>query len=831
MVIWYVNCSQHHVWQNLPGYITCNWLDLCDELCNEYVSPTPEGQFSRQKLINFAAKYAQKCMGDETDVINYQRQFNAQSKVLLGTSRITISKRNTIFWCRFHPEDQRALYERLIAMHPNMPRGQAFDLKDVFNIMQAIFSGNNNFLLQELSPCTDRVRMECSTLREYSLPHIETRTIHFQNNTHKEDKEVLKSFIYQLHALPQHNPKYAFLYVQSAAHFPNHMTSIPRPGYQADTAATYLYQVLPPPLPMWSAPATAPIPTPVMPIINAATSTPFFQFGPHPKTCVFCRTDGHQLHACTITSKYICSRHATWINDRIHLPNGQPVPFDGSRCGIKASIDAWLTSQTAAAASTTSTPAQTQAVFMRDTPLHLKQHNASAKIKEIVEAHMLQVRDSVTSDKDQNKEDFSQDILEVFAAERKKRMDKASELSVPCPKTPVPAPVLVAQAPTTDPSHSRPNTQYQYQSNTEDQQLVSKLEDYLMQGKLSLTTLAHVFAASPAIHKDVVDKLKVQHVETNEYEVVPRADLQRPMLLAHCNAVYDNLSNDLLLANNCPPAFCLPLQELDVLVGNSLNIPAIYDTGSQIIVIRKDIVQSLGIHINTQQLIEMEGANGATNWTVGCAENLSLQVGDVLFKIHAHVVKNASFGILFSRPFQQALLCRFEDLPGGKVELSVCDPSDISCQVYIPTRPHIGCAPAVKIISVINHALLPTLPPPAQVTAQYPPPPLPLADALISPLETDSTTSAQCTHPHCDHLHTRFHTAKHISKARQGEYSCWLAFMHFTHLTDFAMTCGSPDNPPPFAPPVPEAPSAAIIDPTFRFAQDISSISGIAPSL
>jgi len=150
------------------------------------------------------------------------------------------------------------------------------------------------------------------------------------------------------------------------------------------------------------------------------------------------------------------------------------------------------------------------------------------------------------------------------------------------------------------------------------------------------------------------------------------------MLLIHCDMVHDDLSDDLLLANNCPPAFCLSLQELNVLVGNSLNVPAIYDTGSQIIVIRKDIIQSLSIHINTQQLIEMEGANGATNWTVGCAKNLLLQVGDVPFKIHAHVVENASFGILLSHPFQQALLCRFEDLPGGKVELSVRNPSDIS---------------------------------------------------------------------------------------------------------------------------------------------------------
>ena len=155
--------------------------------------------------------------------------------------------------------------------------------------------------------------------------------------------------------------------------------------------------------------------------------------------------------------------------------------------------------------------------------------------------------------------------------------------------------------------------------------------------------------------------------------------------------------------------------------------------------------------------------------------------------------------------------------------------------MYIPTHPHIRHAPAVKIISVVHRMPLPTLPPPMQVTAQHLPLPLPLlplADALTPPLETNSTASTQCTHPCHDRLHMQFHTAKHISKAQQGKYSCWLAFAHFTCLTDSAMTCRSPDNPPLFAPPVPEAPSAAItyIDPTFRFVQDIFSFSRITLS-
>jgi hypothetical protein len=42
----------------------------------------------------------------------------------------------------------------------------------------------------------------------------------------------------------------------------------------------------------------------------------------------------------------------------------------------------------------------------------------------------------------------------------------------------------------------------------------------------------------------------------------------------------------------------------------------------------------------------MEGANGTTNWMVGCAEDLPLQVSDMMVKVHAHVIKHMSFGLL-----------------------------------------------------------------------------------------------------------------------------------------------------------------------------------------
>jgi hypothetical protein len=119
------------------------------------------------------------------------------------------------------------------------------------------------------------------------------------------------------------------------------------------------------------------------------------------------------------------------------------------------------------------------------------------------------------------------------------------------------------------------------------------------------------------------------------------------------------------------PVYSLPLLELDTLVGDRVMVAGVLDPGSQIVVIRRDLAEEVNARINPNHLVEMEGANGATNWTLGCAENLTMQVGNVPFKIHAHVVEDAPFQLLLGRPFGRAVSSAIEDLPNGETEVSV----------------------------------------------------------------------------------------------------------------------------------------------------------------
>ena len=173
--------------------------------------------------------------------------------------------------------------------------------------------------------------------------------------------------------------------------------------------------------------------------------------------------------------------------------------------------------------------------------------------------------------------------------------------------------------------------------------------------------------------------------------------------------------------------FSLPLREIDILVRESVMTARVIDSSSQIIVIHKDLTSKISTHLSTSIRLEIEGANSATNWTLGCAENLTLQVGDVPFKVHAHVIEHAPFCLLLSCPFQKILQCTFEDQPNGSMDVTIQDHCNCSHHVVIPSREHCTQVGCMRILSV---QLMP--PPPCMTTPKqfyshaFNLPPLPL---------------------------------------------------------------------------------------------------------
>ena len=89
-VIRYVDRSQRDLWKSLDGYAASDWVDLCNELQGMYLETPLERKYSKRKLSDFVNQTSKVRINEEKDVLNYFRQFNLLSKLLVDSCRLDI---------------------------------------------------------------------------------------------------------------------------------------------------------------------------------------------------------------------------------------------------------------------------------------------------------------------------------------------------------------------------------------------------------------------------------------------------------------------------------------------------------------------------------------------------------------------------------------------------------------------------------------------------------------------------------------------------------------------------------------------------------------------
>ena len=86
-----------------------------------------------------------------------------------------------------------------------------------------------------------------------------------------------------------------------------------------------------------------------------------------------------------------------------------------------------------------------------------------------------------------------------------------------------------------------------------------------------------------------------------------------------------------------------------------------------------------------------------------------MQIGDIPFKIHAHIVKKATFRLLLGCPFHKLLLCQVEDLSSKQAEVTIWDPRNITKIITIPSRNHLTRVGCIRILSYNSATDLPQM--------------------------------------------------------------------------------------------------------------------------
>ena len=262
--------------------------------------------------------------------------------------------------------------------------------------------------------------------------------VRFKEPARDDDDRKMEELLDKMHGLSVRKRAYVHLYAQCFRRFPEFAKELPKPEIVSTApSATFAYQaltaLLTPPRPTWPhtsdpTPASAPI----------ADTVPYFRTQLRPDTCAFCVQPSHRIRKCPIAQEYIQTGRATTCGDRLHLPNGQPIPNDGSGHRLQASINLWLAAQTAP------TPPQAPPPS-REPPPHAALSfeavgSRAGRVEEASEAYIVEVVEPVVSEESEsNSKDDFEDVFEVFSTEKKKREYKASKLPELAPITTIPA--------------------------------------------------------------------------------------------------------------------------------------------------------------------------------------------------------------------------------------------------------------------------------------------------------------------------------------------------------------------------------------------------------
>ena len=100
------------------------------------------------------------------------------------------------------------------------------------------------------------------------------------------------------------------------------------------------------------------------------------------------------------------------------------------------------------------------------------------------------------------------------------------------------------------------------------------------------------------------------------------------------------------------------------------------DEGSEIVIVREDLCDELGLEVNRKRRMMMQTANGGKKELQGCVEYLELKVGRVKTYAHTFMVQSAPYRLLLGRPWQKGMKLEKIERVDGSMEVEISDPGD-----------------------------------------------------------------------------------------------------------------------------------------------------------
>ncbi|KAF6745212.1 hypothetical protein DFP72DRAFT_1091838 [Ephemerocybe angulata] len=127
------------------------------------------------------------------------------------------------------------------------------------------------------------------------------------------------------------------------------------------------------------------------------------------------------------------------------------------------------------------------------------------------------------------------------------------------------------------------------------------------------------------------------------------------------------------------------LRTLELDLDGRVKVHAILDEGSQIIGLRRDIWERLGLPLRSDHTMVMESANGSTSRTLGVIPDLLVRIGTCEFRLQVQVVEEAGYEMLLGRPFHVLAQAQMQHHRDGSGVITLTDPQTRAV-ITVPTK-------------------------------------------------------------------------------------------------------------------------------------------------
>lgn len=452
-----------------------------------------------------------------------------------------------------------------------------------------------------------------------------------------------------------------------------------------------------------------------------ANNTPY-QGAQRSNECIFCSETTHYLNRCPKAAEYISSGRCTRNNEsQIALPNGERVnPRTYPGRNLMERIDGWHKAN-----STNNAALSTNMLTVADIDYLDSCTNSLPNASQFVWTEV---------DEDENSEHHEEprmeseggdiQLLQTLLNNTQKKLEEARKKNTPRGNGPITRGAAAkngtsaakggnsaAQAPVNDgdnniatsqPSMAEaalsgaPQTnaavqpyvgkavpqgqtgQFRYVTAIENQEATNRV----LQAALNATvqvSVRDIFAVSNDIRKNVREQISAKRVPTGGPLSTQTATPQTMMVQTFMAALPTRTDGKIVSKHS------QKLRSIDVRVDDRFTFEAVMDEGSQIIAIRKDLWESLGLAVRCDHQVTMESANSSLNTSVGLLQDLKFTIGGYDFYLQVQVIENAPYEILLGLPFHVLTELETKFYNDGSSHITLKDPNT-GALIRVPTK-------------------------------------------------------------------------------------------------------------------------------------------------